>query len=538
MLAHGLTATRRYVTHGSRLLERSGLRRPQLRRARARRVEPGTRRARPTSTPTWWPTSRPSSTTRASTAPSWRAPRWARRRRWRSRSSIPSGCARWSRSRPRTSASRSGTRRSWRAGTPSRTGLERDGVDGFMRAYGVPTVEERFRGLVLKAIRQRIERHATREAVADALRVVPRSNAWSGGLEELEHLAVPTLIVASRDDSTPSTPLESPRPTRSGSRARSSWRGARRLPAGMARSTALAGDHGLPRDGPGVDGVSGAKARTMGIPPPCAIRHAEHVFCPEPFLAYEPMFWSSETTSEISGTPAAPRRGASGVERLREQLRDRLPVALDFATLGAYELTAPEDDPAPRPRRARDRARADPACRGPHDRPSGSSCSPRRRPGARRTTTRGSRCDPVAQTSRRERTSARRQAPRHALGRRATLHLALAGRPSPPGYLGVEAGPELAPGFEVARDRPAGRTILERIAAPGGSAARTPPGPRRVTASCPRAIIGSRPWAAPERPSERAAALARAASTAIPSRCETRRVDALSGRACPRPLRT
>jgi hypothetical protein len=57
------------------------------------------------------------------------------------------------------------------------------------------------------------------------------------------------------------------------------------------------------------------------------------------------MFWSSETTSEISGTPAAPREGRGPVsERLREQLQDRLLVALDFATLGAYELTAPECD--------------------------------------------------------------------------------------------------------------------------------------------------------------------------------------------------
>jgi hypothetical protein len=57
------------------------------------------------------------------------------------------------------------------------------------------------------------------------------------------------------------------------------------------------------------------------------------------------MFWSSETTSEISGTPAAPREGRGPVsERLSEQLQERLLVALDFATLGAYELTAPEGD--------------------------------------------------------------------------------------------------------------------------------------------------------------------------------------------------
>jgi hypothetical protein len=57
------------------------------------------------------------------------------------------------------------------------------------------------------------------------------------------------------------------------------------------------------------------------------------------------MFWSTDTTSDISGTPAAPREGRGPVsERLREQLQERLLVALDFATLGAYELTAPEGD--------------------------------------------------------------------------------------------------------------------------------------------------------------------------------------------------
>ena len=84
-------------------------------------------------------------------------------------------------------------------------GLERDGVEGFMRAYGEPPVEERFRGLILQAIRQRIERHRHPEAVADALRVVPRSVAFEGA-EALEGVAVPTLVVASRDDLDPEHP--------------------------------------------------------------------------------------------------------------------------------------------------------------------------------------------------------------------------------------------------------------------------------------------------------------------------------------------
>ena len=86
-------------------------------------------------------------------------------------------------------------------------GLEREGVDGFMRAYGDPPVEPRFRGLIVEAIRQRISRHRHPEAVAAALRVVPRSTAFDGAVA-LEQLTVPTLIVASHDDLDPEHPYE------------------------------------------------------------------------------------------------------------------------------------------------------------------------------------------------------------------------------------------------------------------------------------------------------------------------------------------
>ena len=42
--------------------------------------------------------------------------------------------------------------------------------------------------------------------MADALRVVPRSKAF-GGLDGLEHLDVPVLVVGSRDDTDPGHPL-------------------------------------------------------------------------------------------------------------------------------------------------------------------------------------------------------------------------------------------------------------------------------------------------------------------------------------------
>jgi len=86
-------------------------------------------------------------------------------------------------------------------------GLERDGVEGFMRAYGEPPVAPRFKGIVIEAIRQRIERHRNPEAVAAAIRVVPRSAPFEG-LEPLERVEPRTLVVASLDDADPEHPYD------------------------------------------------------------------------------------------------------------------------------------------------------------------------------------------------------------------------------------------------------------------------------------------------------------------------------------------
>jgi pimeloyl-ACP methyl ester carboxylesterase len=75
-----------------------------------------------------------------------------------------------------------------------------------MEAY-VPPAEPRFREAALKFTRQRLERHKHPDAVADALRVVPRSVAFDG-LEALGALQMPSLVVGSRDDSDPGHPLE------------------------------------------------------------------------------------------------------------------------------------------------------------------------------------------------------------------------------------------------------------------------------------------------------------------------------------------
>jgi pimeloyl-ACP methyl ester carboxylesterase len=86
-------------------------------------------------------------------------------------------------------------------------GLERDGVEGFLRVYGEPPVEPRFRKLVLEAIRQRLERHVNPPAVADAIRTVVRSKAFDG-VSALERVSAPTLVVASHDEMDPDHPYD------------------------------------------------------------------------------------------------------------------------------------------------------------------------------------------------------------------------------------------------------------------------------------------------------------------------------------------
>ena len=85
--------------------------------------------------------------------------------------------------------------------------LEGGGVDAFVEANDPDSLPERWREPVRLAVQQRMERHAHPDAVAAALREVPRSLAWEGGMEALDRLGVPTLVVGSRDDSDPTHPL-------------------------------------------------------------------------------------------------------------------------------------------------------------------------------------------------------------------------------------------------------------------------------------------------------------------------------------------
>lgn len=84
-------------------------------------------------------------------------------------------------------------------------GLESDGADGFMRAFEPPK-DPQWRDAVVEFTRQRIERHLHPEALAQAVRAVPRSAAFDG-IERLEEIDAPALVVGSGDDADPTHPL-------------------------------------------------------------------------------------------------------------------------------------------------------------------------------------------------------------------------------------------------------------------------------------------------------------------------------------------
>jgi pimeloyl-ACP methyl ester carboxylesterase len=84
-------------------------------------------------------------------------------------------------------------------------GLERGGVEGFMAAYGEPDVPAAWRKTVLRVVRQRLALHEHPGAVADALRVVPRSRPFES-LDQLGRVALPVTVVASDDEADPEHP--------------------------------------------------------------------------------------------------------------------------------------------------------------------------------------------------------------------------------------------------------------------------------------------------------------------------------------------
>lgn len=85
-------------------------------------------------------------------------------------------------------------------------GLRSGGVEGFVEAYGDPGVPEQWRDTVVQVLRQRLAVHEHPTAVADALRVVPRSRPFEA-LEDLGSIEAPTVVVGDRDEVDPGHPL-------------------------------------------------------------------------------------------------------------------------------------------------------------------------------------------------------------------------------------------------------------------------------------------------------------------------------------------
>jgi pimeloyl-ACP methyl ester carboxylesterase len=84
-------------------------------------------------------------------------------------------------------------------------GLERGGVEGFLAELDRQGIDPRWRDSVLRFSRERMLAHRHLDAVARALRELPRSRPFES-MDELEFLDVPALVVASHDAADPGHP--------------------------------------------------------------------------------------------------------------------------------------------------------------------------------------------------------------------------------------------------------------------------------------------------------------------------------------------
>ncbi|HST56431.1 MAG TPA: alpha/beta hydrolase [Solirubrobacteraceae bacterium] len=85
-------------------------------------------------------------------------------------------------------------------------GMRAGGVEGFLDAYDFSRLPAAWRETVATVVRQRLAAHEHPEAVADALSAVPRSHPFAA-LSELERIGVPTVVIGSRDEADPGHPL-------------------------------------------------------------------------------------------------------------------------------------------------------------------------------------------------------------------------------------------------------------------------------------------------------------------------------------------
>ena len=84
--------------------------------------------------------------------------------------------------------------------------LRTRGIDGFAEEFGIQRIPEQWRSSVGRALRQRMAVHAHLDAVADAIRAVPRSAPFAD-LHALERIECPSLVIGSRDEADPGHPL-------------------------------------------------------------------------------------------------------------------------------------------------------------------------------------------------------------------------------------------------------------------------------------------------------------------------------------------
>jgi pimeloyl-ACP methyl ester carboxylesterase len=83
--------------------------------------------------------------------------------------------------------------------------LEQGGVEGFVGYIDEQGIDPEWRDTVLRITRERISLHRHPEALAEALREVPRSRPFES-LDELEFLELPAIVVASHDIADPGHP--------------------------------------------------------------------------------------------------------------------------------------------------------------------------------------------------------------------------------------------------------------------------------------------------------------------------------------------
>lgn len=85
--------------------------------------------------------------------------------------------------------------------------LREGGIEGFVEASGIERMPAEWRDTVRTVLRQRLSQHDNLDAISDALRAVSRSRPFDTlhDLAELE--GIPAVVVADRDEADPTHPL-------------------------------------------------------------------------------------------------------------------------------------------------------------------------------------------------------------------------------------------------------------------------------------------------------------------------------------------